>query len=247
MNIFKTIGTCSYLIFTICVGDFTYIYVTKGINGDPFMGICFFSISCIFSFLLYRVGIWLYIDILKSIQTKTQSNRNKEAIAESNSISTDDMTENNLALDVESINIDGPEDENNEAEAAEDAANRETIIDELKEYTRTKIAIHFPSNDLPALLRLVDDFAAGNIACSPVLRKLSEVESLKPKDFYHYAWNLWVRLKPMNRRAMCRFIKNAFPNILMDSTEKTIYCKMTDNCYIGIIQNIPIEENLLNN
>jgi hypothetical protein len=48
MNIFKTIGTCSYLIFTICVGDFTYIYVTKGINGDPFMGICFFSISCIF-------------------------------------------------------------------------------------------------------------------------------------------------------------------------------------------------------
>lgn len=124
------------------------------------------------------------------------------------------MAGNDIVLNAKSIDIDEPEKENNDMEA-ENAANRETIIEELKEYTRSKIAIHFPSNDLPALLQLVDDFAVGNIACSPVLSKLAEVESLKPKDFYHYAWNLWVRLKPINRRAMCRFIKNAFPNILI--------------------------------
>jgi hypothetical protein len=165
-------------------------------------------------FLSYYIGIWLCIDILQSIQAKTQSDKNKKAIAESNIISTGDMTENNIVLDAESMDIDEPENESNDIKA-EDVANREAIIEELKEYTRSKIAIHFPSNDLPTLLQLVDDFAVGNIACSSVLSKLTEVESLKPKDFYHYAWILWIRLKPMNRRAMCRFIKNAFPNILI--------------------------------
>jgi hypothetical protein len=123
-------------------------------------------------FLSYYIGIWLYIDILQSIQAKTQSDKNKKAIAESNIISTEDMTENNIVLDAESMDIDEPENENNDIKA-EDAANREAIIEELKEYTRSKIAIHFSSNDLPTLLQLVDDFAVGNIACSLCLKKIN--------------------------------------------------------------------------
>ena len=64
-------------------------------------------------------------------------------------------------------------------------------------------------------------------------------------DFYHLIWNLWTRLNTLDRRTSCRFIKNAFPIILENTNEETIYRKMNDTYAKCTIENIPKDEPLI--
>ena len=96
---------------------------------------------------------------------------------------------------------------------------------------------------MDALVQILTDYAEGKDP-TPILRNLSELNGLKPKDLYHYGWNIWARLKPMSRRFTCAFLKKAFPNILEDSSEQTIYSKMMEDCYVGAVRNVTLNEDL---
>lgn len=123
-------------------------------------------------------------------------------------------------------------------------ADRQKIVEDLKRYTQFIFGDYFPEKEMPALLQIVDDYADCKISCTPTLCRLSDIGGLKAKDIYHYGWNLWARLKPMDRHATCRFLKNAFPEILKDSSTDTIYRKMTVEDYGCTIQNIKVDEPL---
>lgn len=74
---------------------------------------------------------------------------------------------------------------------------------------------------------------------------INDTKGLRPIDFYHLIWNLWTRLNALDRRASCRFIKNAFPMILENTNEVTIYRKMNDTYVKCTIENIPKDEPLV--
>ena len=74
---------------------------------------------------------------------------------------------------------------------------------------------------------------------------INYTKGLRPIDFYHLIWNLWTRLDALDRRASCRFIKNAFPMILENTNEETIYRKMNDTYVRCTIENIPKDEPLV--
>lgn len=48
----------------------------------------------------------------------------------------------------------------------------------------------------------------------------------------------------MNRRSTCRFLKKAFPNVLGEISEQTIYAKMTKDYGAYSIKLIEKEENI---
>ena len=124
-------------------------------------------------------------------------------------------------------------------------ATRQMAVTQCKEYIEKVIAQYFPEDITPQLLRLVEEYANGIIRCSPIMIGINDTKGLRPIDFYHLIWNLWTRLNSLDRRASCRFIKNAFPKILENTNEETIYRKMNDAYAKCTIENIPKDKPLV--
>lgn len=112
-------------------------------------------------------------------------------------------------------------------------------------YIRRGVAQYFPMDLTPQLLHLVEEYASGIIRCTPIKIGINDTKGLRPIDFYHLIWNLWTHLDALDRRASCRFIKNAFPMILENTNEETIYRKMNDTYVRCTIENIPKDEPLV--
>ena len=122
---------------------------------------------------------------------------------------------------------------------------RQEAVTQCKEYIRRIVVQYFPEELMPQLLHLVEEYANGIIRCTPIMIAINDTKGLRPIDFYHLIWNLWTRLNALDRRASCRFIKNAFPMILENTNEETIYRKMNDTYVKCTIENIPKDEPLV--
>ncbi|MDY5666852.1 MAG: hypothetical protein SPF85_06245 [Alloprevotella sp.] len=122
---------------------------------------------------------------------------------------------------------------------------RQEAVTQCKEYIRRVVAQYFSEELMPQLLHLVEEYANGIIRCAPIMIAINDTKRLRPIDFYHLIWNLWTRLNALDRRASCRFIKNAFPIILENTNEETIYRKMNDTYVKCTIENIPKDEPLV--
>lgn len=122
---------------------------------------------------------------------------------------------------------------------------RQEAVTQCKEYIRRIVAKYFPEELMPQLLHLVEEYANGIIRCTPIMIAINDTKGLRPIDFYHLIWNLWTRLNALDRRASYRFIKNAFPMILENTNEETIYRKMNDTYVKCTIENIPKDEPLV--
>lgn len=250
MNVFSIIARSSYTMFTICTGGGVYIYVTKGLGGDCFVGILGFSLTCVFSFMLYKIGEWI-VQLPAPTPCQPIATNGQMDFPENGVIYVEDikafldqpdtgiMDESPKASESDEMSVVIVEEHEDN-----DGNERKQLIDELEKYTWHVFKDYFPERELPTLLQIVEDFADGKIACTSTHCTLSDISGLKAKDIYHYGWNLWARLKPMNRHATCRFLKNAFPEILKDSSVDTIYRKMTVEDFGCTIQNIKVGERL---
>lgn len=243
MNIFKVIMKGSYGIFAICVGACSYIYITKDIGGDSFIGLCSFGISSILCFILYQVAIWLNQE-LSFISSKSDYPQNEcstfkgeykqtkliNYTAATNGGVQDDSTMTTAKesdISVIAFNEQQIETEEYEENLASDTDFKEKLIDELKIYTSLIFEPYVRATDIPILLQILEDYAQGKMNGTTFNRPLSALNGLTVKDFMHYGWNIWARLKPMNRRNTARFLKKAFPTIMKDTKESSIYAKMT--------------------
>lgn len=246
MNIFKVIMRGSYSIFAICVGAGSYIYITKDIGGDSFIGLCSFGISSILCFILYQVVIWLNQELSfissKSDYPQHECSTFKEEYKQTNLINytvtsnSDDSTMTTTKeSDISVIELNEQQIETREYEEAladntylkEEEELNEKLLEELKIYTSLIFEPYVKASDIPILLQILEDFADGKMNGAIFNRPLSALNGLTVKDFMHYGWNIWARLKPMNRRNTARFLKNAFPTIMKDTKESSIYAKMT--------------------
>ena len=246
MNTYQIIARNIYIIFTIIMAGSLYLYITKDLNGDSFIGYCFFAISCVLSFTIYQSTVSLYQSFMamKSKQVTTSAiltesvefaiSRNQEECSYSIPCKVEEVPEQNGHEMYAATNKEHSEDES--------LARQETIQD-LSIYTQNLLGKYFPEADMDSLVQILTDYAEGK-SPTPILRHISELNGLKPKDLYHYGWNIWVRLKPMNRRSTCVFLKKAFPHILEGSSIQTIYSKMMDDCYMGAVRNIALHEDL---
>ena len=251
MNTYKIIAKNVYIIITIVMAAGLYIYITKDLEGESFIGYCFFAIGCVFSFTIYQSSISLY-DGFVQMKVRKLTAKSEPVISSVNS--TIDMEQNIAAED----SMESPAEKSQVALKQEanvqtikltvkpsesDIQSKQKIVEDLTIYTQNLLGQYFTASDMDALVQILTDYAEGKTP-TPILRNLSELNGLKPKDLYHYGWNIWVRLKPMSRRSTCVFLKKAFPNILEDSSVQTIYSKMMDDCYVGAVRNIALHEDL---
>jgi hypothetical protein len=264
MNIFKVIMKGSYSIFAICVGAGSYIYITKDIGGDSFIGVCSFGISSILCFILYQVAIWLNQE-LSFISSKCDYPQSEcftfkeeyeqtKLIDYTGATNGDDSTmtttkENDISV----IEFNEQQIETREYEEAladdtylkEKEESNEELLEELKIYTSLIFEPYVRATDIPILLQILEDFAGGKMNGTTFNRPLSTLNGLTVKDFMHYGWNIWARLKPMNRRNTARFLKNAFPTIMKDTKESSIYAKMTCDEGAFSIKIVKLDDSLI--
>ena len=250
MSTYKIIAKNVYMIFTIVIAAGFYIYITYDLKGEPFIGYCVFAISCILSVTIYQSSLSLYDGFVRMKVRKF--NTNSEATISSVPSSVDSVQNTTMEGSEESAaDMDKEISKRENTTLAKNATEisesemkyKQEMIEKLTIYTQNLLGQYFPASDMDALVQILTDYAEGKDP-TPILRNLSELNGLKPKDLYHYGWNIWARLKPMSRRFTCAFLKKAFPNILEDSSEQTIYSKMMEDCYVGAVRNVTLNEDL---
>lgn len=255
-----------YCVITIFVGGISYIYITAGLHGDSVMGVLSIVITCVIAAALYRVILQL-IEESSRPPRRRRNSRSTAAPSRPSQPATPPFEvktvlclppvvseeekkrreeEEKQRQEEERLRLEEEEKQEQEEKRLrlEAEQKRQEMIEQLKVYTQHVFEDYFPEKEMPILLQIVDDYAEGKIACTACRCALSDINGLRPKEFYHYGWNLWKRLDSLDRRATCRFLKNAFPEILKGISVDTIYRKMTNNDFDCIIKNIKIEEPL---
>lgn len=225
MSTTKLIGTSIYAVIGIYINVIAYIYVVSGLGCNPALGIGSVSANAIILFSFYHCIIRFHHAAIESRQSRQLPIiiRAKQPMP--------------IILPVNQP----PKEEDNDQKEEHQAE----VVAECREYMEHVIAPLFPENASAQLVELVDDFANKRICYTSIDVSLEETAGLRVQDIYHLVWNLWKRLATLNRRQACRFAKNAFPAILKDINEETIYRKMTDSCHCGPIQPIDINEPLV--
>ena len=227
MNITKIVYTNIYLIMTLFICATSYIYVVNGLKCHVVLGIYSIGIEGIVSYSVYVV----LLSVCKEGMTRHKPSARKPVVPENTDKKTKPIRiEERNVLPVQEINIKEKE--------------RQEAVTQCKEYIRRVVAQYFPVKLMLQLLHLVEEYANGVIRCTPIKISINDTKGLRPIDFYHLIWNLWTRLNALDRRASCRFIKNAFPMILENTSEETIYRKMNDTYAKCTIENIPKDEPL---
>ena len=228
MKITKIVVANIYSMMTLFICATSYIYVVNGLKCHFVLGICSIGIEGIISYSVYAV----LLSMCKEGKKKCKPIIRKPAVSEFAS----KRSKRVKAGDCNVLPV---------QELKTKDATRQMAVTQCKEYVEKVVAQYFPENITPQLLHMVEEYANDIIRCSPIMIGINDTKGLRPIDFYHLIWNLWTRLDTLDRRASCRFIKNAFPKILENTHEETIYRKMNDTYVKCIIENIPKNEPLV--
>lgn len=235
MNISRLVSNSIYIMMTLLVCAISYIYVVNGLKCDPALGICSVAIDAILAYTIYRVVLSIYEE--KHITRCSHRKVQKKPCTNAKQQATDDKLIRNENHTIQT----------DKSKKQRDACkgNHKLAIAECKTYMEKVVSPFFPEETMPDLIQLVDDYANGMVRCTPIMIGTNDTKELRPIDFFHLVWNLWTRLNTLDRRASCRFIKNAFPLILENIGEETIYRKMNDTYARCTIENIPKGEPLV--
>ena len=228
MNITKIVVANIYSMMTLFICAISYIYVVNGLKCHMVLGVCSVGIEGIISHSVYVA----LLSVCKKRKIRCKPIIRKPAISE-------DTSKRSKPVKAEDCN-DLPVQEFKTKEAT-----RQMSVTQCKEYIEKVIAQYFPEDITSQLLHFVEEYANGIIRCTPIMIGINDTKGLRPIDFYHLIWNLWTRLNSLDRRASCRFIKNAFPKILENTNEETIYRKMNDTYAKCTIENIPKDKPLV--
>lgn len=219
-------------MFSICFGGGNYLYITKYVGGDVFIGVCAFAVTGIFALMLYNVGTWFItyaFPILNSIIVSHRQRKRQLDVTIKTGITTvavDEQTENDIP--VSDLISDVPV----------------VRLEQIKERVVNDFAPFLSVANLDTLNGIIENYADGKMPDKPLCLPLSELNGMTITDLFHFGWNMWFLLKPMNRRSTCRFLKKAFPKVLGEISEQTIYAKMTKDYGAYSINLIEKEENI---
>ncbi len=236
MNNSRLISTSLYVMMILFACAISYIYVVNELKCSPALGLCSVATCALVAYTTYRI-------LLSIVCEKDRGNHPPGKVQEKSTADFKRQHEEDT-LDEKKIHT-GFVDNGTQKPNDHDEATIEKAKVECKTYMEKVIAPFFPESVKTDLLRLVDDYASGIIRCIPIMIGVEETKGLRPIDFFHLVWNLWTRLNTLDRRASCRFIKKAFPLILENIGEETIYRKMNDTYAKCTIENIPKGEPLV--
>ncbi len=117
-------------------------------------------------------------------------------------------------------------------------------LEQIKERVVNDFAPFLSVANLDTLNGIIENYADGKMPDKPLCLPLSELNGMTITDLFHFGWNMWFLLKPMNRRSTCRFLKKAFPKVLGEISDQTIYAKMAKDYGAYSINLIEKEENI---
>lgn len=202
---------------------------------------------------MYQVAIWLNQELMLS-ESSSKSNHpidsEVKAVFQNETappiIEVCDIIQSEFEELKEPIEVEENEAyDNSNSFAPEKEEIKAELLEDLKVYTSLIFEPYVRETDISILLQILEDFAEGKMNGTTFSRPLSALNGLTVKDFMHYGWNIWARLKPMNRRNTARFLKNAFPTIMKDTKESSIYAKMTCDEGAFSIKIVKLDDSLI--
>lgn len=232
MEISKQLSRNIYIMFSICFGGGNYLYITKYVGGDVFIGVCAFAVTGIFAMMLYNVGAWFITYAFPTLNSIIVSHRQRKRQLDVTiktgitTVAVDEQTENDIP--VSDLISDVPV----------------VRLEQIKDRVVNDFAPFLSVANLDTLNGIIENYADGKMPDKPLCLPLSELNGMTITDLFHFGWNMWFLLKPMNRRSTCRFLKKAFPKVLGEISEQTIYAKMTKDYGAYSINLIEKEENI---
>lgn len=232
MDISKQLSRNIYIMFSICFGGGSYIYITRCVGGDTFIGVCAFSVTCVFALMLYNVCTWFKTYAFPTLNSIIISHRQRKGQA-------------NVSIEEEIPTIAADQEIENDITATDLTTDvPDCRLEQIKKSVVNDFVPYLSAANLDALNDIIENYADGEMPDKPLCLSLSELNGMTITDLFHFGWNMWFLLKPMNRRATCRFLKKAFPKILGEISEQTIYAKMTKDYGAFSIKLIEKEENI---
>lgn len=232
MEISKQLSRNIYIMFSICFGCGSYIYITRCVGGDTFIGVCAFAVTGVFALMLYNVCIWCKTCAFPSLNSIIVSNRQRKG-----------QTIVSIEEEIPAIAAD-QEIENDNTTSDLSTGVTDCRLEQIKKSIVNDFVPFISAANLDTLNGIIENYADGEMPDKPLCLSLSELNGMTITDLFHFGWNMWFLLKPMNRRATCRFLKKAFPNVLGEISEQTIYAKMTKDYGAFSIKLIEKEENI---
>jgi len=232
MDISKQLSRNIYIMFSICFGGGSYIYITRCVGGDAFIGVCAFAVTGVFALMLYNVCIWFKTYAFPSLNSIIVSQRQRKG-----------QTIVSIEKEIPAIAVD-QEIENDITTSDLTTDVPDCRLEQIKKSVVNDFVPFLSAANLDALNDIIENYADGEMPDKPLCLSLSELNGMTITDLFHFGWNMWFLLKPMNRRTTCRFLKKAFPKILGEISEQTIYAKMTKDYGAFSIKLIEKEENI---
>ena len=178
------------------------MYITKYVGGDVFIGVCAFAVTCVFAMMLYNVGAWFATYAFPALNSIVVSHRQRD--------------EQPVVLIKEYIPAIAFEEQTENEIPASDLISDVPIdrLEQIKESVVNDFIPFLSGSNLDTLNGIIENYADGKMPDKPITLQLSQLNGMTVTDLFHFGWNIWFLLKPMNRRSTCRFLKKAFPNVL---------------------------------
>ncbi len=232
MEISKQLSRNIYIMFSICFGGGNYLYITKYVGGDVFIGVCTFAVTGVFALMLYNVGTWFITYAFSTLNLIIVSHRQRKRQL--------DVT---IETEIPTVAVDQqPE---NDVPASDFIMDVPVVrLEQIKERVVNDFVPFLLGANLDTLNGIIENYADGKMPDKPLSLPLSELNGMTITDLFHFGWNIRFLLKPMNRGSTCRFLKRAFPKVLGEISEQTIYAKMTKDYGAYSINLIEKEENI---
>lgn len=232
MEIYTLLSRNIYIMFSIGFGCGSYIYITRCVGGDTFIGVCAFGVTGIFALMLYNVCTWFKTYAFPSLKSiiVSHSQRKVQTI---------------VSIEKEFLAIAAYQEIVNDITTSDSTTDvPDCRLEQIKKSVVNDFVPFLSAANLDTLNGIIENYADGEMPDKPLYLSLSELNGITITDLFHFGWNMWFLLKPMNRRATCRFLKKAFPNVLGEISEQTIYAKMTKDYGAFSIKLVEKEENI---
>ena len=176
MDISKQLSRNIYLMFSICFGGGAYLYITKYVGGDVFIGVCAFAVTCVFATMLYNVGAWFTTYAFPALNSIIVSHRQryeqpvlliKEYIP---AIAVDEQTENEIPASdlISDVPIDH--------------------LEQIKESVVNDFIPFLSGANLDTLNGIIENYADGKMPDKPLSMPLSELNGMTITDLFHFGW-----------------------------------------------------------
>lgn len=218
MSILKKIHLAVYCVFGTIACAFSYIYVTAGLGGDLFLGICGSTVSGIMLYIGHCIYHLFKDEFLPVVSRQLHSRRIRR-------IKDEAVKEREKQRQAKAM----------QEKAAAEEKRKQVELDRetVRQYTIDSFSQFMDKEDVNTMLAILDEYVhSGRYEekCGTLMQKpLYAFPGMTVADLKKYIWSVGKVLGCKQLKETVKFYMNAMPNIFEGISFETIYRKLKED------------------